>query len=70
MYHPCQEYASPSTHSVQYPEALHTLIVVNLVTAKAMWVHFATVTVHPSQLRIWGYPGVHDMNIIKICCFH
>ena len=34
-----------------------------------MWVHFATVTVYPSQLRISGYPQAHDMNIIKICCF-
>ena len=42
--------------------------VVNLVTAEAMWVHFATVTVHPSQLWISGYPCEHDMNIIKICC--
>ena len=44
--------------------------VVNLVMAKATWAHFATVTVHPSQLQISGYPWAHDMNIIKICCFH
>ena len=42
---------------------------VNLVMAEAMWAHFTTVTVHPSQLRISGYPCAHDMNIIKICCF-
>ena len=42
---------------------------VNLVMAEAMWVHFATVTVHPSQLWISGYLWAHDMNIIKICCF-
>ena len=34
-----------------------------------MWVHFATVAVHPLQLRISGYPWAHDMNIIKLCCF-
>ena len=44
--------------------------VVNLVTPEAMWVHFATVAVYPSQLQISGYPHVHDMNIIKLCCFH
>ena len=44
--------------------------VVNLVMAEAMWVHFTTVAVHPSQLWISGYPCAHDMNIIKICCFH
>ena len=38
--------------------------------AEAMWAHFATVTMHPSQLWISGYPWAHDMNIIKICCFH
>ena len=43
--------------------------VVNLVNTEAMWAHFATVPVHPSQLRILGYPRAHDMNIIKICCF-
>ena len=43
--------------------------VVNLVTAEAMSAHFATVTVHPSQLQISRYPSAHDMNIIKICCF-
>ena len=38
--------------------------------AEAMWVHFATVAVHPSQLQISAYPRAHDMNIIKICCCH
>ena len=35
-----------------------------------MWAHFTTVTVHPSQLWISGYLRAHDMNIIKIWCFH
>ena len=43
--------------------------VVNLVMAEAMWVHFATVAVHPSQLRILAYLRAHNMDIIKICCF-
>ena len=30
--------------------------VVNLASAEAMWAHFASVAVHPSQLRITGYP--------------
>ena len=42
--------------------------VVNLALAEAMWVHFASVTVHPSQLRITGYPRAYDMHIIKLCC--
>ena len=29
--------------------------VVNLALAEAMWVHFASVAVHPSQLQITGY---------------
>ena len=33
-----------------------------------MWVHFASVAVHPSQLRITGYPRAYDMHIIKLCC--
>ena len=33
-----------------------------------MWAHFASVTVHPSQLRITGYPHAYDMHIIKLCC--
>ena len=33
-----------------------------------MWAHFASVTVHPSQLRITGYPRACDMHIIKLCC--
>ena len=31
-------------------------------------VHFASVAVHPSQLRITGYPCAYDMHIIKLCC--
>ena len=42
--------------------------VVNLASAEAMWAHFATVAVHPSQLRITGYPTAYNMNIIKLCC--
>ena len=42
--------------------------VVNLDSAEAMWAHFATVAVHPTQLRITGYPRAYDMNIIKLCC--
>ena len=42
--------------------------VVNLASAEAMWAHFASVTVHPSQLRITGYPHTYDMHIIKLCC--
>ena len=42
--------------------------VVNLASAEAMWAHFASVAVHPSQLRITGYPCAYDMHIIKLCC--
>ena len=42
--------------------------VVNLASAEAMWAHFATVAVHPSQLRITGYLRAFDMHIIKLCC--
>ena len=42
--------------------------VVNLALAEAMWVHFASVAVHPSQLRITGYLCAYDMHIIKLCC--
>ena len=42
--------------------------VVNLASAEAMWVHFVTVAIHPSQLRITGYLLVFDMNVIKLCC--
>ena len=42
--------------------------VVNLASAEAMWAHFVTVAVHPSQLQITGYPRVFDMNVIKLCC--
>ena len=41
--------------------------VVNLASAEAMWAHFASVAVHPSQLRITGYPRAMDMHIIKLC---
>ena len=44
------------------------LEVVNLALAEAMWAHFASVAVHPSQLRITGYPRAYDMHIIKLCC--
>ena len=33
-----------------------------------MWAHFASVAVHPSQLRITGYQRAYDMHIIKLCC--
>ena len=42
--------------------------IVNLASAEAMWAHFASVAVHPSQLRITGYPRAYDMHIIKLCC--
>ena len=42
--------------------------IVNLASAEAMWVHFVTVAIHPSQLRITGYPRAFDMNVIKLCC--
>ena len=42
--------------------------VVNLASAEAMWAHFASVAVHPLQLRITGYPRAYDMHIIKLCC--
>ena len=42
--------------------------VVNLASVEAMWAHFATVAMHPSQLRITGYPRALDMNVIKLCC--
>ena len=42
--------------------------VVNLASAEAMWAHFATVAIHPSQLQITGYPWAYDMNIIKLYC--
>ena len=42
--------------------------IVNLASAEAMLVHFASMAVHPSQLRITGYPRVYDMHIIKLCC--
>ena len=42
--------------------------VVNLVSAEAMWAHFASVAVHPSQLRITGYLRAYNMHIIKLFC--
>ena len=42
--------------------------VVNLATAEAMWAHFATMAVHPSQLCIMGYPRAYNMHMIKLCC--
>ena len=42
--------------------------VINISTAKSIWAYFTTCAVHPSQLRITGYPSAHDMSIIKICC--
>ena len=41
--------------------------VVNLASVEAMWAHFATIAVHPSQLRITGYLHAFDMHIIKLC---
>ena len=40
--------------------------VVKLSSAEAMWAHFASVAVHPSQLQITGYPRAYDMHIIKL----
>ena len=42
--------------------------VVNLASAEVMWAHFTSVAVHPSQLRITGYPRAYDMHIIKLFC--
>ena len=42
--------------------------VVNLALVEAMWAHFASVAVHPSQLQITGYHHAYDMHIIKLCC--
>ena len=42
--------------------------IVNLALEEAMWAHFAMVAIHPSQLRITGYPCAYDMNAIKLCC--
>ena len=44
--------------------------VINISTAKSIWAYFTTCTVHPSELRIIGYPSARDMLIIKICCVH
>ena len=37
---------------------------VNLASVEAMWAHFASVAVHPSQLWITGYPHAY----IKLFC--
>ena len=42
--------------------------VVNLASAEVMSAHFTSIAVHPSQLRITGYPRAFDMHIIKLCC--
>ena len=42
--------------------------VVNLASVEAMWAHFTSVAIHPSQLQITGYPRAYDMHIIKLCC--
>ena len=42
--------------------------VVNLASVEAMWAHFASIAVYPSQLWITGYPRTFDMRIIKLCC--
>ena len=42
--------------------------IVNISSGEAIWSYFATCVVHPSQLRITGYPCARDMSIIKICC--
>ena len=42
--------------------------IINISTAKTVWAYFTTCAVHPSQLRITGYPRARDMAIIKICC--
>ena len=72
MYPPYQGCASPCTHSALYSEGTaHMDIfveVVNLASAEAMCAHFASVAVHPSQLRITGYPRTYDMHIIKLYC--
>ena len=42
--------------------------VVNLASTEAMWAHFASIAVHPSQLWITGFPHAYHMHIIKLCC--
>ena len=42
--------------------------VVNLALAEAMWAHFVFVAVHPSQLRITGYPCTFDMHVTADSC--
>ena len=70
MYPPYQGYASPCIHSALRGTTRTDIFVevVNLALAEAMWAHFASVAVHPSQLRITGYPCAYDMHIIKLCC--
>ena len=41
--------------------------VINISTANSIWAYFATCAVHPSQLRITGYPSARNMSIIKVC---
>ena len=41
--------------------------IINLSTAKSLWAYFTTCAVHPSQLRITGYPATRDLAIIKVC---
>ena len=42
--------------------------VINISMAKTVWAYFVTCAVHPSQLRITGYPNARDLSIVKICC--
>ena len=42
--------------------------IINLSTAKSLRAYFTTCAVHPSQLRITGYPAARDIAIIKVCC--
>ena len=35
--------------------------IVNLSSGQSMWAYFATCAVHPSQLRITGYPNARDI---------
>ena len=39
--------------------------VVNLALPEAMWVHFTSIAVHPSDHRL---PRAYNMHIIKLCC--
>ena len=56
-------------HNTPRHRALDIFVeIVNLASAEAMWAHFASVAVPPSELRITGYPHAYDMHIIKLCC--